>query len=471
MAIRLNPSRCTALLCAVIVCTAAHQTLANESVDFRRDVLPILSEQCFACHGFDEEARQAGLRLDTFDGANGDSDSGESAIVPSKPEESELIRRIMADDEDERMPPPETEQVLTDKQKDVLRRWIEEGAKYEKHWSFEPPIATAPPEIDGTSHPIDRFVQARLKRDGIKPSPRADQAVLLRRVSLDLIGIPPSVEELDTYLAAAEKDSDAAYREAVDRLLASPHYGERWGRWWLDQARYADSNGYSVDAPRQIWKFRDWVIGALNDDMPFDQFTIEQLAGDLLPDATQDQQVATGFHRNTQINQEGGIDREQFRVDSVFDRVATTSTVWLGLTIGCAQCHDHKFDPIKQHDYYRLFAFFNNQDEPSIKVHDDPAALPELKRQLKAAETFLDKFVTEHSEESDAWESSLNDERLKKIPKDVRKILKVAKDKRNAEQSRRLFAFSVGKQHAKFTSKQKTFDELKRKVNPSVSTL
>jgi Protein of unknown function (DUF1549) len=227
---------------------------------------------------------------------------------------------------------------------------------------------------------IDHFVERRAKQQGLKMSAPAAAETLIRRVSLDLIGLPPTIEEVDAFVAASANDSDAAYRELVDRLLQSPHYGERWGRWWLDQARYADSNGYSIDAPRQIWKYRDWVISALNADMPFDQFTIEQLAGDLLPNATDNQKIATGFHRNTQINQEGGIDREQFRIDSIFDRVATTGTVWLGLTVGCAQCHDHKFDPIEQREYYRLFAFLNDQDEPTLKVLDPGMNVTELKR-------------------------------------------------------------------------------------------
>jgi hypothetical protein len=226
---------------------------------------------------------------------------------------------------------------------------------------------------------IDHFVERRAKQQGLKMSAPAAAETLIRRVSLDLIGLPPSIEEVDAFVAASANHSDAAYRELVDRLLQSPHYGERWGRWWLDQARYADSNGYSIDAPRQIWKYRDWVISALNADMPFDQFTIEQLAGDLLPNATDNQKIATGFHRNTQINQEGGIDREQFRIDSIFDRVATTGTVWLGLTVGCAQCHDHKFDPIEQREYYRLFAFLNDQDEPTLKVLDPGMNVTELK--------------------------------------------------------------------------------------------
>ena len=386
------------------------------AVRFSRDVRPILAENCFACHGFDKAKRKADLRLDTREGATATTD-GVTAVVPGKPDASELIARIMTADEDDMMPPKKSGKHLTDAQKATLRRWIAQGANYENHWSFDAPKHGTPPTIAGASHPVDRFIQARLALEKLTPSPMADSATLIRRVSLDLIGLPPTPAEVDAFLGAAKKDADAAYRELVDRLLRSPHYGERWGRWWLDQARYADSNGYSIDAPRQIWKFRDWVIGALNADMPFDQFTIEQLAGDLLPDATEAQKIATGFHRNTQINQEGGIDKEQFRIDSVFDRVATTATVWLGLSVGCAQCHDHKFDPIAQKEYYRLFAFLNSQDEPTLKVFDPSVDIAELTTEFKAAETMLNAMVKARAAEIAAWE-----EKLKESP-EFRKIL------------------------------------------------
>lgn len=343
--------------------------------EYNRDILPILSEYCFACHGPDAEARQGGLRLDTQAGALAEADSGELAIVPNAADASELIRRIEAEDESERMPPIESGKSLSPSQRQMLRQWVEAGAGYQRHWAFELPLAAEPPLVEGVAHPIDRFVQSRLLSAGLSPSPLAAPATLLRRVSLDLTGLPPSLGEIDAFQSAWGTDPELAYAAVVESLLASPHYGERWGRWWLDQARYADSNGYSIDAPRTIWMYRDWVVDAFNSDMPFDQFTIEQLAGDLLPPVSdprqnESRQIATGFHRNTPLNQEGGIDVEQFRIDSVMDRVATTGTVWLGLTVGCAQCHDHKFDPISQKEYYQFFAFFNNQDEPSLEVHD-----------------------------------------------------------------------------------------------------
>lgn len=439
------------------------------TVDFRRDVLPILSEKCFSCHGFDAESRQADLRLDTHAGAIGDDGGG--AVVPGEPDESELVSRITSNDPDVRMPPPESGPALTDRQVTTLREWIVQGAEYQKHWSFEPPRDVSPPALVGVNHPIDRFVQARLQKAGLQPSPRAAKETLLRRVSLDLTGLPPTVGEIDAFLKEAEADFEVAFASVVDRLLDSPHYGERWGRWWLDQARYADSNGYSIDAPRQIWKFRDWVVDALNQDMAFDQFTIEQLAGDLLPDATQEQKVATGFHRNTQINQEGGIDKEQFRVDSIFDRVATTGTVWLGLTVGCAQCHDHKFDPISQKEYYQLFAFFNNQDEPTLKVYSDVAESESLKQELQQVAKELDAYMAARADAYEQWESRLTDDEKQKMPRSVRRILNLDPAKRNASQQRTLFGIEVGKIDSEYQALLQRHDKLDGALKGVATTL
>ncbi len=460
-----------------IACILSVQNLAltrlhgSDSVQFNRDVLPILSENCFACHGFDESAREAGLRLDTLVGATGEADSGAHAVVPGRPDESELIRRIEPSTGGEMMPPPDSGKSLTLSQMETLRRWIADGAKYEKHWSLEPPVKVAPPTIAGVEHPIDCFVQDQLRSNGLSPTAAADSATLVRRLSLDLIGLPPTPEQLDSYAKAEKLNLERAYLELVDHLLESPHYGERWGRWWLDQARYADSNGYSIDGPRQIWRYRDWVIDALNQDMPFDQFTIEQLAGDLLPNATQSQKVATGFHRNTQINQEGGIDPEQFRIDSVFDRVATTGTVWLGLTIGCAQCHDHKFDPISQQEFYRLFAFFNNQDEPTLKVYEPGVKVPELVAELKAAEKALDDFIQSKMHAYEAWEAALTDDEKSKLPAGARKSLAIETSKRNANQMRELFAIEVGKIDSEYQSLQQRLEQLDSEVNGVVTTM
>jgi Protein of unknown function (DUF1553)/Protein of unknown function (DUF1549)/Planctomycete cytochrome C len=340
----------------------------GQQVDFTRDVRPILSRHCFKCHGPDDKARKAKLRLDQRAGAVGVTKSGARPIVPGKPEESELVRRVFSTEESEVMPPPATKNPLTDPQKETLKRWIAAGAEYKEHWAFVPPKQVPLPKVKQARWPrnaIDYFVLAQLEAEGLEPAPRADPYTLVRRLYLDLIGLPPTPEEADAFVSDSSPD---AYERLVDRLLDSPHYGERWARRWLDLARYADTNGYEKDRTRSIWPYRDWVIKALNQDMPFDQFTIEQLAGDMLPGATLDQKIATGFHRNTMLNEEGGIDPQEFRFYAMTDRVATTGTVWLGLTIGCAQCHTHKFDPIPQREYYSVMACLNNADEPLMDV-------------------------------------------------------------------------------------------------------
>ena len=452
---------------------------AAAKVDFNRDVRPILANNCFACHGPDANHREAELRLDTFEGATADR-RGSRAIVPLDLAQSALWERVSSTDPDVMMPPPAAKKPpLSQAQRDTLKSWIEEGAVYQRHWSLEPPKKVAVPE---GRHPIDHFIEARLKEKGLTLSPPADVSTLIRRVSLDLTGLPPDVVLTPSPnlplspSSPQERESggggqgEKAYEEAVDRLLASEHYGERWGRWWLDQARYADSNGYSIDAPRQIWKFRDWVIGALNADMPFDQFTIEQLAGDLLPDATDSQRIATGFHRNTQINQEGGIDREQFRVDSVFDRVATTGTVWLGLSIGCAQCHDHKFDPITQQEYYRLFAFLNNQEEPTLKVYDPGIDVSGLTAEQKDLETKLSAYMKEHAEELAKWEAGLTEEIKKGLADGVRNALAAATDKRSFDQNRTLLAAGIGAEGA-FREWNDRYAEIDAVLSQGVTTL
>jgi hypothetical protein len=334
-----------------------------ERVRFNLHVKPILSQNCFFCHGPDEKHREAELRLDVREAALADL-GGYAAIVPGKPDASALIARVASHDDDEVMPPPASKKPrLSSDDVAILRRWIEQGAEYEGHWAFLPLAHDELPAVKDESwvrNPIDRFILARLDEVGLKPSGEADRAILIRRLNLDLLGLLPSPAEVRQFVD--DKDPQA-YEALVDRVLGSPHYGERWGRYWLDQARYADSNGYTIDAEREMWPYRDWVIQALNADMPFDQFTIEQLAGDLLPSPSKPQLVATAFLRNTLINQEGGTDREQFRVESVMDRTSTTGAVWLGLTVGCAQCHAHKFDPISQREYYELLAFFNSTED------------------------------------------------------------------------------------------------------------
>jgi hypothetical protein len=343
-----------------------------QEVRFNRDIRPILSERCMYCHGPDEKNRKAGLRLDTFEGATKDR-GGYRAIAPGKPDESELLRRVTSHEAGEVMPPPAAKKSpITAQEADLLRRWIAEGARYEGHWAYQPLARAVPPpvkQVEWIRNGIDRFVLARLEREGVRPSPPADARTLIRRLSLDLTGLLPAPAEVEQFAKSFERagraGQDALYAALVDRLLASPHYGERWGRHWLDQARYADTNGYTIDGERVMWPYRDWVIRSLNEDKPFDRFTIEQLAGDLLPvpadpARAKAQLVATGFHRNTVINEEGGVDPEQARVEQVMDRANTTGAVWLGLTVGCAQCHSHKYDPISNREYYQMLAFFNS---------------------------------------------------------------------------------------------------------------
>ena len=310
-------------------------------VDFNRDVRPILSANCFSCHGPDEKARKGKLRLDTAGGAR-------KAL--GQVEDSELLHRIQSDDEEELMPPRDTGQVLTDRQKRLLREWVASGGAYDEHWSF---VSPAKKKTEEGVHPVDFFVRARLDEHGLEGAPKADRYTLIRRLSLDLTGLPPTIEEAEEFLETGD------FEVVVDRLLGSSAFGEHWARMWLDLARYADTKGYEKDRHRDMWRYRDWVIEALNRDLPFDQFTIEQLAGDLLPNPTIEQLLATAFHRNTMENDEGGTDNEEFRVAAVKDRVDTTMQVWMGLTMGCAKCHTHKYDPIGIEDYYAFYAFFN----------------------------------------------------------------------------------------------------------------
>ncbi|TLD69769.1 DUF1553 domain-containing protein [Phragmitibacter flavus] len=353
---------------------------AAPAVDFARDVRPILSNRCFKCHGPDEGTREGGLRLDLRESALAEAKSGEIAIVPGKPLDSEMIRRLHAEDPDERMPPASAKMELTDAEKNILNQWIAQGAEYRPHWAFIAPQKPA-------ANSIDEFIVQKLTTENLQPSPQADKYQLIRRVTLDLTGLPPTPEETKTFI---EDRSPNAYEKLVDRLLASPHYGERWARRWLDLARYADTNGYEKDRERQIWPWRDWVIRALNADMPFDQFTIKQLAGDMLPEATPDDITATGFHRNSMLNEEGGNDPLEFRYHAMADRVATTGTTWLGLTLGCAQCHTHKYDPILHTEYFGLMAFLNNADDIHQDLPDSNTAKTQADRTRRAEALIAD---------------------------------------------------------------------------------
>ncbi len=392
---------------------AAGQPIAKsaDSIDFGRDIRPILANNCFKCHGPDDAARQAGLRLDTREGATTASKPGQPApITPGDPDASELMRRIMSDDPDEKMPPPEVNpRGLSPDKIELLGRWIKQGAPWGEHWAFVPVTSPSEPSVTNMAWPkapMDRFVLARLEAESLSTSIGASKETLLRRVSLDLIGLPPTPQEREAFLADESAD---AYERVVDRLLASPRYGEKWARWWLDLARYADTKGYEKDDRRTIWPYRDWVIKAFNTDEPLNEFTIDQLAGDLRDRPSTDQIVATAFHRNTMTNDEGGTDDEEFRVAAVIDRVNTTMEVWQGLTFGCAQCHSHKYDPITQTDYYRLFAVFNNTQD-SDKADESPTfalgsgdaqrRIEELDRIINDANMAIDREVAGLAEES-----------------------------------------------------------------------
>ncbi len=364
----------------------APSTPPEKPVDFNRDIRPILSDACFTCHGPEEESRQGNLRLDTKEDVFADR-GGYHLIVPGNSAASKLYQRISS--RQRPMPPVSSGRVLTPKQIELFREWIDQGAKWQSHWAFDPPRRPAIPEVKDKTwpkNPIDNFILARLEAEGLKPSPEADKATLLRRVSFDLTGLPPTPADVDSFLTDHSPD---AYEKRVDQLLKSPHYGERMAMQWLDLARYADTHGFHIDSLREMWPWRDWVIDAFNHNMRFDEFTLEQLAGDLLPNATLQQKIASGFNRNNMINFEGGAIPEEYHVEYVVDRASTTATTWLGLTMGCARCHDHKYDPIKQKDFYRFFAFFNTVPERGLDGYQGnadpvlPLPTPEQKRQLE----------------------------------------------------------------------------------------
>ena len=392
------------------------------AVDFDREIRPILADRCFKCHGPDENERQAELRLDVHEAMLRPADSGRAAVVPGKPADSGLYRRISSTRKGLLMPPPDSGKTLSPVEKDLLRRWIEQGANYRAHWSFVAPRLPVVPAVTNAAWPrgaIDRFILARLEAEGLRPAPEAGRATLIRRLTLDLTGLPPTPAEVDAYVADSAPD---AYEAVVDRLLASPHYGERMALDWLDAARFADTHGYHLDSGRNMTRWRDWVIDAFNRNLPFDHFTIEQLAGDLLPDATLEQKIASGFHRNHMINYEGGAIPAEYHTAYVVDRVNTTGTVWLGLTIGCAQCHDHKFDPITQREYYQFYAFFHNVAESGLDGKKGNAApmlklaTPEQQRELErlsAAVAGIEQRLDEPSPAFDAaqtaWESRVKE--------------------------------------------------------------
>jgi hypothetical protein len=455
----------------VVIVTAT--IVGAHAPDYLRDVRPILASKCFACHGADDAVRQAGLRLD--DGASSTAvlDSGRRAIVAGKPDDSELIARVCSADPDIAMPPKETGKHVSPAEAETLRQWIAAGANYARHWAYVKPVRSALPAVRDTSWPrgaIDHFVLARLESEQLVPSAPAGRETLIRRVSLDLLGLPPTADEVQTFIADLRPD---AYEKLVDRLLAKPAYGERWAAVWLDLARYADSQGYAPDGPRTIWRWRDWVITALNHNMPYDQFTIEQLAGDMLPNASTEQIVATGFHRNTQLNTEGGVNLEEFRHAAVVDRVNTTFSVWMGSTMACAQCHHHKYDPFSQRDYYQVFSIFNNTDDfntdnPIVETPrvDRDAEYAPAKSDLAAAQASWDEETKRRDEAQAEWEKSAApaaatpDGKSQEAassgtppadagtpaapPQEIVAILAVAADKRDKGQQDKLLAYHRG---------------------------
>jgi hypothetical protein len=443
-------------LTGILACLRTGNARAESvAVDFNRDIRPIISKNCFACHGQDGAHRATKLRLDRRDSALKEQKSGATAIVPGRTTQSELIRRITARDEAERMPPKETGNHLTAAQIALLTRWIDEGAPYAEHWAFVRPRRWPLPVVKNRQWPrngLDYFLLARLEREGFEPAAEADRFTLLRRASLDLRGLPPTPEEVDTF---ARDSSPDAFEKAIERFLDNPAYGERWARMWLDQARYADSAGYGSDPLRTIWRYRDWVIDAFNRNLPFDQFTIEQLAGDLLPNPTLEQKMATAFHRNTMTNTEGGTDREEFRVAAVKDRVDTTLQVWMGLTMGCAKCHSHKYDPITQDEYYRFFAFFNQtadadrSDEKPVLAVPTPTVEQQqrtIDARIAALQKQLDVPTPELGMAQSRWEESLHGQsdwiallaRRARVPGPVLAIVDLPVEQRNKKQKETL---------------------------------
>lgn len=460
---------------------------AAKPVDYLTEIKPLLSQHCLKCHG--AETQKAGFRVDTAAALIQGGDTGE-AIVPGKPDDSLLVHAITGTNGATKMPPKDPR--LTDAEINLFKRWIEQGAKaptYEApaaaiiknkdHWSFQPVRRHPLPKVQNTAwgrNDIDAFVLARLEAEGLTPASEADRVTLIRRLSFDLLGLPPSPTDVATFVADTAPD---AYERLVDHVLSSPHYGERMARQWLDLARYADSNGFTRDQPRVIWKYRDWVINAFNNNLPFDQFAIEQIAGDMLPDATMDQKIATGFHRNTLFNEEGGTDPEQFRVESVVDRVNTTSSVFLGMTIGCAQCHDHKYDPISQREYYQLFAFLNNADEPKLEVPTPEqvaagalAKRAELRKQIKVLEEEFAKQQPEFDKELEAWQKTVTEEQKKTLPILVTNAINLGPTMRTPELLKPLIDYFKSHEIArqKFPALQQ-IDDLKKQEPSFITTL
>ena len=477
--------RFSALLgCAALLLSLSDSALIQAAekgttkVAYTRDILPILSANCFNCHGPDGKARKSGLRLDEFVGATKELKTGAIGIVPKDPKASEAMVRILSQ-KDDRMPPKEFGKTLTPREIDLLKRWIEEGAEYQKHWAFTAPIRPIVPKVNDSKwvrNPIDAFVLNRLTELKFAPTSEADRYALARRAAIDLTGLPPSLDLVDKFVKDPSSD---AFEKYVDQLLASKTYGERWAAVWLDLARYADSNGFADDRLRTIWSYRDWVIEAINDNLPFDQFTIEQLAGDLLPNPTQKQILATGFHRNTLTNDEGGTSDEEFRVAAVVDRVNTTTQVWMGLTMACAQCHNHKYDPLTQEEYYKLFAILNqttdnDQGDNSPLITLATKEQLEQKAHLEKEAADLDKQLHRTDPALDAAQEKWEKETAKdKLPKNIQTVLAIEVAKRGLAQKEevkkyfRSIAPEVKESRDKLAGSRKQLADLNAKIPTS----
>jgi len=452
----ISPLLCTLLL--FVSSTAASET------SFSRDVQPILSDHCYQCHGPDEQSRAAELRLDREQdllSAVGDTDSID---------DSELLRRILSDDPDEMMPPPDAKNALTEVEKQTIQDWIMSGAEWEGHWSFTKPRRPALPHVkiwkDKITNELDHFILHRLEQEDLPPNDEATAERLLRRLTLDLTGVPPTLEEIDNFAA---NPTDGAYREVVERLLASPRFGERMSMEWLDAARYADTNGYQGDRERTMWPWRDWVIEAINRNMPYDEFTIWQLAGDLLPNATDEQKLATGFCRNHMINGEGGRIAEENRIEYIFDQVETVGTVWMGLTVQCCRCHDHKFEPLAQAEYFQLFAFFNQT--PVDGSGGDPQGAPNLVVVPELQRDSVRRLQTDFelaAKSLEAAEAKLNLNELGK-DSDIAKAMQEERSKRTADQWKTIEEYFAG--NATLTSATKTYRKHKKQHDDTLGKL
>jgi hypothetical protein len=467
------------LLTAFLLLASGSLFAQTKEVDYTRDVRPILAGKCLQCHGPDDKVRKAGLRLDSRDGATKTLADGKAAIVPGQIAKSELYQRITSKDPTHAMPPAKLGKPLLPEEIAVLKRWIEQGAPFPKHWAYVKPARPAVPTVNDAKWPltpIDNFILARLEKEGIKPQALADKYSIIRRLSIDLTGLPPTIAEADEFI---KDTSPNAYEKFVERILAKKTYGERWAALWLDLARYADSQGYANDPDRTIWRYRDWVIEALNDNVPYDQFTIQQLAGDMLPGSTKSQQIATGFHRNTLTNTEGGTSPEEFRSAAVVDRVNTTFQVWLGTTIACSQCHNHKYDPFSQKEFFQLYAIFNNCEDAN-GGNDAPTLTVVLSGQEAVYEETLKKLAERRKERDELgkkidaklaeWEKNAANA---KLPKEISDILKLAADKRNAAQKQKLTAYHRDQDDAfkKLDAEVKALEAKEKQVSTTTPVL